>query len=101
MDTIYRKTERGILEMATRKERLAPRLRSALILIDGKRLSRELQALLGPCHEEALRALEDLGLIEGRRPVHMAGPRPSSTVARSSAAQKLAPVDALSRSAKV
>lgn len=83
MDTIYRKTERGILEVATRNQRLAPRLRSALILIDGKRLIRDLQALLGPCHEEALRALVDLGLIEGRRPVFITEPQRTSAVARS------------------
>jgi len=88
MDTVYRKTERGILEMATREQRLAPRLRSALILIDGKRLLRELQALLGPCHEEALRALEELGLIEGRRPVYITDPEPSSTAGRSSGVQE-------------
>jgi hypothetical protein len=87
MDTIYRKTERGVLEMATREQRLAPRLRSALILIDGKRLLRELQALLGPCHEDALRALEDRGLIESRRPVYIPDPQPSSKVTRSNAGQ--------------
>jgi hypothetical protein len=79
METVYRKTERGILEMTTREQRLAPRLRSALILIDGKRLLRELQALLGPCHEEALRALEELGLIEGRRPIYITDPQSSPT----------------------
>lgn len=82
MDTVYRKTERGVLEMATREQRLAPRLRSALILIDGKRLLRELQALLGPCHEDALRTLEERGLIEGRRPVYITDPQPSSTAMR-------------------
>jgi hypothetical protein len=87
MDTIYRKTERGVLEMATREQRLATRLRSALILIDGKRVLRELQALLGPCHEDALRALEDLGLIESRRPVYITDPQPSPTVTRSNAGQ--------------
>ncbi len=87
MDTIYRKTERGVLEVATREQRLAPRLRSALILIDGKRLLRDLQALLGPCHEEALRALEDLGLIERRRPVYITDPQPSSTEVGSNAGQ--------------
>lgn len=87
MDTVYRKTERGVLEVATREQRLAPRLRSALILIDGKRLVRELQALLGPCHGEALRALEELGLIEGRRPVYITDPQPSSAVVRPVAGQ--------------
>lgn len=87
MDTVYRKTERGVLEMATREQRLAPRLRSALILIDGKRLLRELQALLGPCHEDALRALEELGLIEGRRPVYITDPQPSRAAVRPVAGQ--------------
>jgi hypothetical protein len=97
METIYRKTERGIMEMATREQRLAPRLRSALILIDGKRLLRELQALLGPCHEEALRALEELGLIEGRRPIYITDPLPSATAARPSAGQEAAALRRQSR----
>ncbi len=97
MDTVYRKTERGILEMATREQRLAPRLRSALILIDGKRLLRELQALLGPCHEEALRALEDLGLIERRQPIYITDPQPSSAGVRSNVAQESAALRRQSR----
>ena len=97
MDTVYRKTERGILEMATREQRLAPRLRSALILIDGKRLLRDLQALLGPCHEEALRALEDLGLIECRQPVYITDPQPWSAGVRSTVAQELASLRRQSR----
>jgi hypothetical protein len=97
MDTVYRKTERGILEMATREQRLAPRLRSALILIDGKRLLRELQALLGPCHEEALRALEELGLIEGRRPIYITDPQSSSSAVRLSAGQEAAALRRQSR----
>ena len=97
MDTVYRKTERGILEMATRNQRLAPRLRSALILIDGKRLMRELQALLGPCHEEALRALEELGLIEGRRPVYITDPLPLPSAVRPSASQEAAALRRQSR----
>jgi hypothetical protein len=48
MELVYRKTERGLVEMNTRELRLAPRLRSALILIDGKKMDYQLQGLLGP-----------------------------------------------------
>lgn len=49
METTCRKTERGILELVTREQHLAPRLRSA---IDGKWLLRDstqLRAELATC----------------------------------------------------
>ncbi len=76
--TIYRKTERGMTEMIRHELRLTPRIRSALILIDGKRLLRELQVLLGPQHAEKLRELEDLGLIEAIQPIRIVDPGPPS-----------------------
>lgn len=79
-NTIYRKTERGLLEMSSRERRLTPRLRSALILIDGKKLLRDLQVLLGPQYVETLQNLEDLGLIEAIQPIRIVDPEPAAPV---------------------
>jgi hypothetical protein len=76
MDDIYRKTERGLVEMNTRELRLAPRLRSALIMIDGKKMSRQLQGVLGPDCAEMLQVLEELGLIEPIRPIYITDLQP-------------------------
>lgn len=64
MGTIYRKTEKGQAEIATRQYKLVPRLRSALILIDGKRNDEELRKLIAVQAEETLQALQDEGFIE-------------------------------------
>lgn len=64
MGTIYRKTEKGQAEIATRQFKLVPRLRSALILIDGKRNDEELRKLIAAQAEETLQALQDEGFIE-------------------------------------
>jgi hypothetical protein len=64
MSTIYRKTEQGRNEIATRALRLVPRLRQALILVDGKRSDDELRKLIAPPAEDALQALLEQGHIE-------------------------------------
>lgn len=46
MATVYRKTEKGLAEIATRAHRMAPRLRSALILVDGKKTDEALAPLI-------------------------------------------------------
>jgi hypothetical protein len=46
MATVYRKTDKGVAEITTRAHRLAPRLRSALILVDGKKTDDELSKLI-------------------------------------------------------
>ena len=56
MPIIYRKTAKGLAEIETRVYRLAPRLRSVLIMIDGKRSDAELLAML-PQAGEVLAAL--------------------------------------------
>jgi hypothetical protein len=56
MPIIYRKTARGLAEIETRVYRLAPRLRSVLIMIDGKRSDVELAQMV-PQAAEALAAL--------------------------------------------
>ncbi len=46
MATIYRKTAKGHSEIETRAHRLAPRLRSALIMVDGRRSDDEVRKLI-------------------------------------------------------
>ena len=46
MATIFRKTEKGQREIETRALKLAPRFRSALILVDGRRSDAELIAMM-------------------------------------------------------
>lgn len=46
MATIYRKTAKGYAEISTRALKLAPRFRSLLILVDGRRTDDELAALM-------------------------------------------------------
>lgn len=64
MATIYRKTAKGHSEIETRALRLPPRLRSALILIDGRRSDDDMRKLILQQPEEALRTLSEQGFIE-------------------------------------
>ena len=64
MATIYRKTAKGHSEIETRAHRLAPRLRSALILIDGRRSDDEVRKLIPQQADETLQLLVEQGFIE-------------------------------------
>lgn len=64
MATVYRKTAKGQTEIETRVDRLAPRLRTALILVDGKRDSDELAKLFLAEPAATLATLLDRGYIE-------------------------------------
>lgn len=64
MATIYRKTAKGQTEIETRALRLPPRLRSALILIDGRRSDDDMRPLILQQPEETLRTLSEQGFIE-------------------------------------
>ncbi len=61
---IYRKTAKGLTEIETRAQRLNPRLRSLLILVDGKRDVAAIRALVQQPTDEALDALARQGFIE-------------------------------------
>lgn len=63
MSTTYAKTADGQNEIETRARRISPRLRSALILVDGKRSDEDLAKLVQAC-DETLQALLEAGLIE-------------------------------------
>jgi hypothetical protein len=64
MATIYRKTAKGHSEIETRSHRLPPRLRSALILVDGRRSDDELRKLILQQPDESLHLLNEQGFIE-------------------------------------
>ena len=64
MPTLYRKTSKGQSEIETRAHRLPPRVRSMLILVDGRRDSDALALLVGPQAAESLAALATEGFIE-------------------------------------
>lgn len=64
MPNIYRKTAKGIAEIETRANKLAPRFRQALILVDGKRSEVDLAKLILQQPTETLTALAEQGFIE-------------------------------------
>ena len=64
MAIIYRKTAKGVAEIETRAHRLPPRMRSALILVDGKRSDAELATMIQQQATETLHALAGQGFIE-------------------------------------
>jgi hypothetical protein len=64
MATIYRKTAKGHSEIETRAHRLSPRLRSVLIMIDGRRSDDDVRKLIPQHGDETLRLLGDQGFIE-------------------------------------
>ena len=85
MPLIYRKTAKGLSEIETRANRLPPRLRSALIVVDGKRNLAELRPLiLQP--DETLAALAEQGFIEAIREVAPPPPPPAAAPAAAAGA---------------
>jgi len=102
MANIYRKTAKGHSEIDTRALRLPPRLRSALILIDGRRSDDELRKLILQQPDESLHALREHGLIEVIGITHDApaarvqagATAPPATAVRAAAAPSPAPFPA-------
>lgn len=64
MGTVYRKSPKGVIEIETRAHRLTPRVRSVLIMVDGKRGDDELRAVIPQQVDESLQFLLDNGFIE-------------------------------------
>lgn len=64
MALIFRKTAKGAVEIETRAHRLPPRMRSTLILVDGKRDVDDLKTLLSGQADETLRFLSEHGFVE-------------------------------------
>jgi hypothetical protein len=64
MSTTYRKTPKGQAEVETRANRLPPRLRAALILVDGRRSEDDIVKLVSNDAAQVLRSLLDDGYVE-------------------------------------
>jgi hypothetical protein len=64
MSTIYRKTAKGQAEIETRGHRLSPRLRGALILVDGQRSEADLAKLIPLDPQTTLSTLLADGFID-------------------------------------
>jgi len=64
MTTVYRKSAKGQHEIETRANRLAPRLRTALIVVDGRRSDVDLRTLIQIDPDATLLSLLEAGYIE-------------------------------------
>lgn len=87
MVTVYRKSAKGQLEIETRVNRLHPRLRTVLILIDGRRNDDELRSLIQVDADATLLALIEGGYIEVSSGAASAGASPPPSVQASAAVQ--------------
>jgi hypothetical protein len=86
MPLIYRKTAKGLTEIETRAHRLPPRLRSALILVDGRRDVNDLKPLITQQADETLSSLAEQGFIEAvGETVRSASPPPAPAPAPAAA----------------
>lgn len=100
MVTIYRKTPKGQTEIETRAHHLPPRLRTPLIMVDGKRSADDLRKLIALQPDECLLTLLEQGFIEA---IEVAAPK--SAPAHAAPAPAAAPaaltpeIDALRRQA--
>ncbi len=71
ISTVFDKTDKGREEIATRKHQLAPRLRTLLVMIDGKHSAGELLQKVGSLGltESSLAELLENGFIQPAQPV--------------------------------
>lgn len=109
MSTVYRKTEKGQAEIDTRTFRLTPRLRQALILVDGRKSDDELSRLIAADTAGVLATLREQGFIESLSTSPSAPPfeprhaepeaRRSSEALPATATKPPASIDALRRDA--
>jgi len=93
MSTVYRKSAKGQQEIETRAHRLAPRMRTALILVDGRRSDAELRTLIPSDADAALLGLLEGGYIElvaANPPPGAAPPAPQAVAAVAADAAALA-----------
>lgn len=86
LDTLFRKTEKGVTEIQSRVYRLQPRLRSALILVDGRRRGSDLKPLIQSEPEATLRTLAEQGFIEPAEAPAAAGQALATTPVQKTAA---------------
>lgn len=79
--TVFAKTEAGQQEIKTRALGLSPRLRSVLIMVDGRRTGQDLAAMTGPDAPLVLAQLLERGCVE----VIAAAPPPAAAPAAAAA----------------
>jgi len=94
MPLIYRKTAKGLTEIETRAHRLPPRLRSALILVDGRRDVNDLKPLITQQAEETLSSLAEQGFIEAVGETSRSAPPPPAAAPAPAPAPAAAPAAA-------
>jgi hypothetical protein len=99
MPTIFRKTAKGVTEIETRAHRLAPRMRSALIMVDGKRSDADLRPLIQQQPDETLAALAEQGFIEVLAAAPDAAQAPRAAPAAAAPARPAADFEARRRAA--
>jgi hypothetical protein len=102
MSTVYRKTAKGQAEIDTRAHRLLPRLRQALILVDGRKTDAELAKLILAEPDATLATLLADGFIEAVATVADAPPerKPEAAAAPAAPARKaVVSVDSIRRDA--
>jgi hypothetical protein len=104
MSTVYRKSVKGQAEIDTRAYRLLPRLRQALILVDGRRTDAELAKLILAEPAVTLSTLlaggfiEAIAIVDDARTAERSAPEPA-VVAASAAPRKSASTDQVRRDA--
>lgn len=94
MAFVYRKTPKGLVEIETRVHRLAPRLRGALILVDGRKSDSELATLILADPQTVLANLLTDGYIEVAATLADRDPAsepPSEPAAAAAAARSVGP----------
>ena len=102
MPIIFRKTAKGIAEIETRAHRLAPRMRSTLMPVEGNRDADDMRLLVTQQADETLAALLEQGFIEAvgetLRAAAAAATRPVAAPAAVSPTAKPANLESLQRS---
>jgi hypothetical protein len=97
MGTIYRKTAEGQQEIDSRGRQLGPRLRTALIMVDGRRSDEDLRKLIAVQADETLQTLLEHKLIEVVSVSQTRPPARPGAAANSPSASPVAPAAVPSR----
>ena len=92
MTTVYCKSVKGQHEIETRANRLAPRLRTALILVDGRRSDGDLRALIQTEPDATLLALLEADYIEVVSVQASPPPPPAAAPPHAAAAPSAVPI---------
>ncbi len=97
MPIIFRKSAKGVAEIETRAHRLVPRMRSMLILVDGKRSDADLTALMPEHAAATLASLLAQGFVELVAPPDLPAPGTTRAAVPSAAPNAAPSFDAVRR----